>query len=544
MSVSRVSFSSIAAAAILVTAACASPQSPSEKVAYSNPYDSPQQFMEGMYAADARIDPPSSPRIRAVVVPHHLTATESIASGIKMLDKQDIKHIVLLSPDHFHRCPVTACTVDGSFETLFGTVKASTSNVEALLGSPLFRANAELFRQEHGVHAVLPYIARLKPGVDVTSVVLSQRLPWRTQKEELLSVLEEIVDDDTVVVVSSDFSHYLPLFEAERLDEETAEILFSGNLEGIASLQNPGQSDCPSCLWLVAALAQERSFYKPSTILHTNAATLLGDTSAAETTSHFSMAWYENTKLSPADTAFAGDVTVTRGDAPPLAPDLAAFWSGSGARVVNLEGPLRQTCAAATHAFDFCNPLDRFRAIKALATHWSVMNNHLLDQGTDGVRVTADLLKSLGEIPLTTESVDVGGLKIFALTNVLNPVPAVGSIDVAGEYDRVLKRISESKNEKPIVVFVHAGEEYAALLSDADRTYLRSFIDAGADAVIAVHSHVPSDMEMYRGKPIFHGLGNFVFDQYDKTATRTAKVVRLRHQGEGVVFETGVFRDR
>ena len=49
---------------------------------YANTYDSPQQFMEGIYAADRDIDPPNEFRIRALVVPHHLTATAAIAAGI------------------------------------------------------------------------------------------------------------------------------------------------------------------------------------------------------------------------------------------------------------------------------------------------------------------------------------------------------------------------------------------------------------------------------------------------------------------------------
>lgn len=40
----------------------------------------------------------------------------------------------------------------------------------------------------------------------------------------------------------------------------------------------------------------------------------------------------------------------------------------------------------------------------------------------------------------------------------------------------------------------------------------RFFIDAGADAVVNHHQHCISGYEMYNGKPIFYGLGNFCFD--------------------------------
>ena len=41
----------------------------------------------------------------------------------------------------------------------------------------------------------------------------------------------------------------------------------------------------------------------------------------------------------------------------------------------------------------------------------------------------------------------------------------------------------------------------------------RFFIDAGADAVINHHQHCYSGYEVYKGKPIFYGLGNFCFDK-------------------------------
>ncbi|HXG23747.1 MAG TPA: CapA family protein, partial [Chthonomonadales bacterium] len=40
----------------------------------------------------------------------------------------------------------------------------------------------------------------------------------------------------------------------------------------------------------------------------------------------------------------------------------------------------------------------------------------------------------------------------------------------------------------------------------------RAAIDAGADMVIGHHPHVVQDTEIYKGKPIFYSLGNFVFD--------------------------------
>ncbi len=49
-----------------------------------------------------------------------------------------------------------------------------------------------------------------------------------------------------------------------------------------------------------------------------------------------------------------------------------------------------------------------------------------------------------------------------------------------------------------------------ALLADYEREVAHAAVDAGAAAVIAHHAHILRGVEVYRGRPIFHGLGNFV----------------------------------
>lgn len=63
-----------------------------------------------------------------------------------------------------------------------------------------------------------------------------------------------------------------------------------------------------------------------------------------------------------------------------------------------------------------------------------------------------------------------------------------------------------------VVVIVHGGHELYQLPSTRMQDTYRFFIDAGADAVINHHQHCFSGMEVYNGKPIFYGLGNFLFD--------------------------------
>jgi poly-gamma-glutamate capsule biosynthesis protein CapA/YwtB (metallophosphatase superfamily) len=70
-----------------------------------------------------------------------------------------------------------------------------------------------------------------------------------------------------------------------------------------------------------------------------------------------------------------------------------------------------------------------------------------------------------------------------------------------------------------LVVALHKGLGHTpARLASYERPVAKACVDAGADVVIGHHGHILQGVEIYRGKPIFHGLGNFV------TVTRALSV--------------------
>lgn len=513
-------------------------------VAYLNPYDSLQEFMDGIYKADHHATPPAGYKIRAVIVPHHLAAAESIASGVRMLEGQHFSKILLLTPDHFQKCPTLLCTVNARYQTLFGEVLASPQTVTELLASPLVTESPDLFKNEHGIYAVLPFIRHYFPSVTVTPVALSEQWPWKNQREGLREVIEDRLDPDTILVLSSDFSHYLNLTQAEAMDEKTAETLFSEDLDGIASLNNSDQSDCPNGLWVLASIADRQNFYNPSVVMHTNSATLLGDPKATSTTSHFSMIWYQNDRLTPSDPAFGGDVSLARADHVPTLPKaVESWWSGDGPRVVNLEGPLAEDCGTpSANPYVFCNSEKLWNSLKSLATVWGVMNNHMLDRGPKGFEGTKKIITGAGEIALTDSGWENERLRLYAVTSLVNPVKGSEASNLSASDARVLRVLAKKTDNKLTVVLIHGGTEYSALSTEAEEKYFEHFIDAGADAVIVTHAHVPRDVQIYRNRPIFRGLGNYLFDQRDSHLTATGELVRLKKTGEHVSFETLITR--
>lgn len=79
-------------------------------------------------------------------------------------------------------------------------------------------------------------------------------------------------------------------------------------------------------------------------------------------------------------------------------------------------------------------------------------------------------------------------------------------------FERMKKEISALREQCDLLfVYFHKGIVHKPVaLADYEKIVSRAAIECGADAVYASHSHILHGVEFYKGKPVFHGLNNFV----------------------------------
>ena len=156
----------------------------------------------------------------------------------------------------------------------------------------------------------------------------------------------------------------------------------------------------------------------------------------------------------------------------------------------------------------------------------TLANNHLNDYGEEGVLNTIKEL-TFNNIDLTGAGCDLNEAGKILYKNVLGEKIAfvnccehefsIASDSSAGAnpIDPINQYyvIQEAKrNSDKIIVIVHGGVEHFQLPTPRMVKTYRYFIDVGADVVINHHQHCYSGYEIYKGRPIFYGLGNFCFD--------------------------------
>lgn len=156
----------------------------------------------------------------------------------------------------------------------------------------------------------------------------------------------------------------------------------------------------------------------------------------------------------------------------------------------------------------------------------TLANNHFRDFGNQGVLNTLHILdknsidhvgggRSIEEASRTFYK-EISG-KCLAIINCCEHEFSIATKDLAGSnpLDPIQQyyAIQDAKKRADyVLVVVHGGHEHFQLPSPRMKKIYHFFVNAGADAVVNHHQHCYSGYEIYNGKPIFYGLGNFCFD--------------------------------
>ncbi|MEK3734275.1 MULTISPECIES: CapA family protein [Paenibacillus] len=200
--------------------------------------------------------------------------------------------------------------------------------------------------------------------------------------------------------------------------------------------------------------------------------------------------------------------------------------------VLNLETPVTVRGVPANKRYVFKSSPEALGPMREAGVDAvNLANNHILDQGVDGLLDTLQHLQEYGidyvgagknaQEAYSARYFELNGMTVALLgfSRVL-PETSWYALDdrpgVAGAYDHVLPQVVEAIGEAReradlVVVMAHWGEELKFRPNDNQLMLARAFIDAGADLCIGGHPHVLQGLERYNGKWIAYSTGNFIF---------------------------------
>lgn len=202
---------------------------------------------------DASHAPSPSP-VKALIAPHAGYVYSGPVAGsafATLLDRPlATERVVLIGPAHTVALSGLAVPRATAFRTPLGDVPVDRGAVDSLARLPnVARADAP-HRREHALEVELPFLQEALGAFTLVPVVVGDADP--TEVARALDALWGGME--TLVVVSSDLSHYLPYEEAGHLDERTARAIVELRPEEIGPEQACGRIPIQGLL----AVARER----------------------------------------------------------------------------------------------------------------------------------------------------------------------------------------------------------------------------------------------------------------------------------------------
>ena len=167
-------------------------------------------------------------RHKALIAPHagYVYSGQVAAAAFAPLRAAagDITRVVLIGPAHYVALRGVAVPTAHSFATPLGSVPLDGDALAAISGLPITCVNDAAHAPEHAIEVELPFLQ-----VILGSFALVPLLVGDARPQEVAQVLGSLWGgNETLVVISSDLSHYHDYATAKRLDAATADSIERG----------------------------------------------------------------------------------------------------------------------------------------------------------------------------------------------------------------------------------------------------------------------------------------------------------------------------
>ena len=235
-----------------------------------------------------------------------------------------------------------------------------------------------------------------------------------------------------------------------------------------------------------------------------------------------------------------------------LGEELFSLWNSVDIRIFNLEVPLT----------NIENPIDKWgphliapestiNGIKALNPSLvTLANNHILDQGVQGLNSTIKLLTT-NNIPyvgagknieearkpyiINRNSYKVGIYACaeheFSIAN--DQSPGANPFDPLYSLDHIQELKSRCDY---VIILYHGGKEHYRYPSPYLQKVCRRMAKKGADLIICQHSHCIGCFEEYNGSTIIYGQGNFIFNKHDNEYWNNGLLINVNLNNKQVIY--------
>jgi len=210
--------------------------------------------VDGYIAAAERLDLKHLEGLKAVIAPHAGYRFSGPVAGSAYAQvaaiRERVKRVVLVGPSHRVGFEGIAVSAADKFQTPLGAVPIDREAIGNLLRLPFVHEMEAAHAEEHSLEIHLPFLQRALGEFTLVPLVTGDASP--AQVSEALAHLWD--GPETLIVISTDLTHFLDYDTARRIDAKTNDAIIAGDVDAIGDRQACGRVGLKGLL----ALGKER----------------------------------------------------------------------------------------------------------------------------------------------------------------------------------------------------------------------------------------------------------------------------------------------
>ncbi|MCX7876419.1 MAG: AmmeMemoRadiSam system protein B [Melioribacteraceae bacterium] len=232
--------------------------------------------------------------ILGIVSPHagYVYSGKTAAYAYSILKGKKINRVIIISPSHREYFPGISVYNGDAYKTPLGELEVDKEFVNKLIdGEKLIFVGMNGHRNEHALEVQLPFLQYVLNDFNIVPVVMGDQR--KIFVDALAKKISDIIDDKTIIVASSDLSHFHSKEKATKLDSIVEEKIKKLDADGLMhSLEN---NLCEACgggpIATLIKTAKQMNFDKVKILSRTDSGDVTGDSS--EVVGYLSAVFYK-----------------------------------------------------------------------------------------------------------------------------------------------------------------------------------------------------------------------------------------------------------
>jgi hypothetical protein len=204
---------------------------------YPNNPTSLKQMLEKLTTAAKKSSHSQLPKgpLKALIMPHagYIYSGLTAAHAVEVLHGKNFSKVIIMGPDHRVGMSFVALSDVDAYETPFGKVKLHQDAQKLKKQSDIFKAVNLSDQSEHSVEVILPFLQYMLKPFQFIPLVVGDIDPKLLAKH-----IKPLLDQTTLLISSSDLSHYLKYNDARQTDDHTIHLILNKDINALAKKDN------------------------------------------------------------------------------------------------------------------------------------------------------------------------------------------------------------------------------------------------------------------------------------------------------------------